>query len=95
MVAATSASDVMSSPSVVLDDEGAHDRFSHLVLKDRAEAGRPVTALCGKVWVPRMRPGSGLCPKCKEIFDNLPDDDDDGSPDRRNRFFLPLPWSGR
>ena len=50
--------------SPVRDDGGDADRFAHYVSKDRiAESratGRPVVALCGKVWVPRhqVRPNT-------------------------------------
>jgi len=51
-------------------DEGEHDRFTHIVLKNalHAAAGRPVRALCGKVWHagrdPKRYP---LCPTCRDI----------------------------
>jgi hypothetical protein len=56
-------------------DNGDHERFSHYAEKDKiTEAlvlGTPVTALCGKVWVPSRDPSRfPICPTCKEIFDN-------------------------
>jgi hypothetical protein len=54
-------------------EEGDHERFAHYVREDRilssAATGRPVVALCGKVWVPRRDPRKyPVCPICKEIF---------------------------
>jgi len=35
--------------------------------------GTPVTALCGKVWVPSRDPKRyPVCPTCKEIYGMLP-----------------------
>lgn len=57
-----------------LDTEGGdHERFSHYVAKDRivesAVTGKPVRALCGKVWVPSRDPERyPICPTCKEIL---------------------------
>ena len=56
--------------SPVRDDGGDADRFAHYVSKDRiAESratGRPVVALCGKVWVPKHDPSKyPVCPDCK------------------------------
>ena len=53
--------------SPVRDDGGDADRFAHYVSKDRiAESratGRPVVALCGKVWVPKHDPSKyPVCP---------------------------------
>jgi hypothetical protein len=34
--------------------------------------GHPVTALCGKVWVPGRDPQKfPVCPTCKEIYEGL------------------------
>ena len=54
-------------------DEGDHEKFSHVVVPASAvtEAyitGTPVTALCGKTWVPTRDPNR-VCPTCKEILD--------------------------
>ena len=59
--------------SPVRDDGGDADRFAHYVSKDRiAESratGRPVVALCGKVWVPKHDPSKyPVCPDCKRIY---------------------------
>ena len=65
-------------------DHGDHERFSHYAEKQKiTEAmvlGTPVTALCGKVWVPSRDPSRfPICPTCKELFENpdlLGDDDE-------------------
>ncbi|MNW62908.1 hypothetical protein D3C74_410650 [compost metagenome] len=37
-----------------------------------ALSGKPVIALCGKVWVPGRDPKKfPVCPTCKEIYDGL------------------------
>jgi len=59
----------------VSTDNGDHERFSHYAEKEKiTEAmvlGTPVTALCGKVWVPSRDPSRfPICPMCKEIFEN-------------------------
>ncbi len=42
-------------------EEGDHERFSHYAPKNKimesALTGKPVRALCGKMWVPGPRPG--------------------------------------
>lgn len=63
-------------------DDGDHERFSHYVPKDKlTEAmvmGSPVTALCGKVWVPSRDPQRyPVCPTCKELWSKLPKGRDD------------------
>ena len=59
-------------------DEGDHDRYSHYVKKDNilasALSGKPVIALCGKVWTPGRDPEKfPVCPTCKEIYGKLRD----------------------
>ena len=59
-------------------EEGDHDRFSHYVKKEAilesAVTGKPVKALCGKVWVPGRDPEKfPVCPDCKKIYDSLSD----------------------
>ena len=54
-------------------DPGDHERFSHYVDKHKlTEAmvmGTPVTALCGKRWVPTRDPKRyPVCPTCQEIL---------------------------
>lgn len=68
-------------------DDGDHERFSHYVPKDKlTEAivtGTPVTALCGKVWVPSRDPQKyPVCPTCKEIWSKLPPGKDGPREDR-------------
>lgn len=53
-------------------DDGDHDRYAHYIRKsdwDRAYIqGKPVRALCGKIWVPSRDPDRyPICPTCKEI----------------------------
>jgi hypothetical protein len=57
--------------------DGDHERFAHYVRKDKfvdsAVTGTPLTALCGKVWVPSRDPQRfPVCPECKEIYESLP-----------------------
>ncbi len=57
--------------------DGDHERFAHYVDKskivDAMVTGTPVTALCGKVWVPSRDPKRyPVCPTCKEIYERLP-----------------------
>lgn len=64
-------------------ESGDHERFSHYVRKDKivesAVSGKPVTALCGKKWIPSRDPKKfPICPTCKEIHAGLrkgPDDE--------------------
>ena len=65
---------VRPSPS---DGDGDHERFAHYVQKDKivdsAVSGTPVTALCGKKWVPSRDPKRfPVCPDCKRIYESLP-----------------------
>jgi hypothetical protein len=60
-------------------DEGDHDRYSHYVKKDKilasALSGKPVIALCGKVWTPGRDPEKfPVCPTCKEFYEKLRDE---------------------
>ena len=59
-----------------LTEDGDHDRYSHYVQKEKilasALSGKPVIALCGKVWTPGRDPEKfPVCPTCKEIYDGL------------------------
>jgi hypothetical protein len=60
-------------PSVRPDaGDGDHDRFAHYVPKRELERARrkgtPVTALCGKRWIPDADPSRfPMCPTCAEI----------------------------
>ena len=54
-------------------EPGDHERFSHYVPKEKilesAITGKPVIALCGKVWLPGRDPQKfPVCPTCKEIY---------------------------
>ncbi len=65
--------DTVTKPAQPITDEGDHDRFAHYVLKAdivRANVeGRPVRALCGKVWIPHRVPDDyPVCPTCEEIM---------------------------
>ena len=55
-------------------DDGDHDRFSHFARKadivKSAVTGKPIVALCGKVWVPARNPDRyPVCPTCREIYE--------------------------
>ncbi|MBM6700250.1 DUF3039 domain-containing protein [Bifidobacterium pullorum subsp. saeculare] len=57
-------------------DDGDADRYAHYVSKDRIResrlTGRPVVALCGKVWVPKHDPDKyPVCPDCKRIYEEM------------------------
>jgi hypothetical protein len=67
-------------------EPGDHERFAHYVRKEKimqsAMSGKPVIALCGKVWVPGRDPGKfPVCPRCKEIYDGLREPQDGGEGD--------------
>ena len=69
-------------------EPGDHERFAHYVRKnkimDSALSGKPVIALCGKIWVPGRDPNKfPVCPLCKEIYEGLrkPNDGGPGSSD--------------
>jgi hypothetical protein len=60
------------------NENGDHERFAHYVQKEDVLEGliygRPVVALCGKVWIPSRDPEKfPVCPKCKEIYEQLAD----------------------
>jgi hypothetical protein len=66
-----------------LSEPGDHERFAHYVRKEKivesAVTGEPVTALCGKVWLPNRNPDRfPVCPICKEIYDGLRGPQDGG-----------------
>jgi len=57
-------------------EDGDHERFSHYVKKEKilesALSGKPVIALCGKVWTPGRDPQKfPVCPTCKEIYEGM------------------------
>ncbi|MDQ0423994.1 DUF3039 domain-containing protein [Cellulomonas iranensis] len=77
-------------------EPGDHERFAHYVRKEKimesAMSGKPVVALCGKVWVPGRDPNKfPVCPVCKEIYEGLrepQDGDDQGSGGGGGRGFF-------
>ncbi|WP_083542121.1 DUF3039 domain-containing protein [Kribbia dieselivorans] len=79
----TTAIGVIERPEVEeqIHEPGDHERFSHYVRKEKivesAVTGAPVTALCGKVWVPGRTPDRfPVCPDCKRIYEEMPKGDD-------------------
>lgn len=61
-------------------DPGDHDRFAHYILGRDPQAkitkamitGRPLTALCGKRWVPsRDASRYPVCPECEQIKNKI------------------------
>jgi hypothetical protein len=76
-------SDMTTKPVVdpTLGD-GDHERFAHIVVPASAvtEAyitGTPVTALCGKTWVPSRDPKRyPVCPTCTEVLAQIRAGDD-------------------
>jgi hypothetical protein len=53
---------------------------------ESALSGKPVVALCGKVWVPGRDPNKfPVCPVCKEIYDGLRSPQDGGDGDNSGR----------
>ena len=66
-------------------DDGDADRFAHYVRKDKiaaaAATGRPVVALCGKVWTPGRDPSAyPVCPTCRSIYEQMRSGGGDGGP---------------
>lgn len=81
----TSTSVLERSETTEQVEPGDHERFAHYVRKDKimdsALSGKPVIALCGKVWVPGRDPKKfPVCPVCKEIYDGLRPPQDDKGP---------------
>lgn len=71
--------DTETAEKTRLNDQGDADRFAHYVSRERiAESkltGRPVVALCGKVWVPKHDPSQyPVCPDCKRIYEQMTGD---------------------
>ena len=61
------------------EEPGDHERFSHYVKKEQilesAVTGKPVKALCGKMWTPNRDPQRfPVCPTCREIYEGLQGD---------------------
>ncbi|MFD0704431.1 DUF3039 domain-containing protein [Alloscardovia venturai] len=56
-----------------LSDNSDSERYAHYVSREKMEqsrlTGKPVVALCGKVWIPTRNPdGYPVCPECKKIY---------------------------
>jgi hypothetical protein len=67
---------LLDEKTVSSTDDGDHEKFSHYVDKNKivesAVTGKPVIALCGKVWVPGRDPAKfPICPDCLKIFESL------------------------
>jgi hypothetical protein len=78
MLPALSAPETLTTVDPLLEDplldDGDHDRFSHYARKaditESAVTGKPVVALCGKVWVPGRNPDRyPVCPTCRDIYE--------------------------
>lgn len=80
----TNDSDTIVEPSTTSstsNGSGDHDRFAHIVIGGTDAVvksmvtGEPVTALCGKVWVPSSN-GAGfqMCPACDELKRHINND---------------------
>ncbi len=74
------STELLERPTRFSNDDGDHERFKHIIPrgKDGTPAhalvtramidGTPVTALCGKRWVPTRDPDRyPMCPECKRI----------------------------
>lgn len=76
-VAASSDTDTLTEERpATTDSDGDHEKFAHYVKKEEivksAVTGKPVIALCGKVWVPNRDPNRfPICPDCQRIFEKL------------------------
>lgn len=65
-------------PETEHTEPGDDEKFSHYVNKnaqmESAVTGKPVRALCGKVWAPTRDPKKfPVCPECKEIYETIPE----------------------
>lgn len=66
-------SDTLVSPSRSDTSTSDRERFAHIVnpaskAVEAMLAGTPVTALCGKTWVPKRNPQNfPKCPACVEV----------------------------
>ncbi len=89
---ASTGTAVLEREELQSTDDGDADRFAHYVRKDRiaaaAATGRPVVALCGKVWTPGHDPSRyPVCPTCKQIYESMKDGGSGGGKGpRRPRF---------
>ena len=76
-------------------DPGDEERYAHYVRKDKIAAaavtGRPVVALCGKVWTPGRDPSKyPVCPTCKSIYEEMRNGE--GSGDGKGPRFPRFPF---
>jgi len=67
---------LLEEKPVSITDDGDHEKFAHYVEKEKivesAVTGKPVIALCGKVWVPGRDPSKfPICPDCQKIYESL------------------------
>jgi hypothetical protein len=67
---------LLEEKPVSVTDDGDHEKFAHYVEKEKivesAVTGKPVIALCGKVWVPGRDPSKfPICPDCQKIYESL------------------------
>ncbi len=75
-----SQSDLLEKPDVREGDTGSANEVFHYVRKNKiaesAVMGTLVEALCGEVFpvTKAPKPGSPVCPACKEIYDQLSKD---------------------
>jgi hypothetical protein len=68
--------EVLEPVEVPTTGDGDHERFSHIIGKsDEMKGyvmGEPVTALCGKKWVPSRDPQKfPVCPTCLEVLGQI------------------------
>ena len=72
-----SNADILERPDVKDADTGNASEVFHYVRKNKiaesAVMGTLVEALCGEVFpvTKAAKPGSPVCPRCKEIYDQL------------------------
>jgi hypothetical protein len=75
-----SSSDILERPDVRDSDTGNANEVFHYVRKNKiaesAVMGTMVEALCGEVFpvTKSPKPGSPVCPACREIYDQLKKD---------------------
>jgi hypothetical protein len=75
--AVTIKTDILERPDVRDADTDKNDEVFHYVRKNKiaesAVMGTLVEALCGEVFpvTKAPKPGSPVCPKCKEIYESL------------------------
>ena len=67
---------LLEEKPVSITEDGDHEKFAHYVEKvkivESAVTGKPVIALCGKVWVPGRDPSKfPVCPDCQKIYESL------------------------